>query len=541
MNIKGSIPRFGIMAAAMLLCVLLLGCGAAQSSPDIPPPRLSPTKQTENDDLRCYPLDTANCRFLAFGTDLLLLRPGENAALSRYAGRGLTLSAWADVPRNGVPCRGGESIGCYDPEGQTLLLFDPDLTPGDSFSLPGCADTPRLLGTKAYYCTPEALMELDTETGLRRTLRQQEGLRLCALLPEEDMAVCALDGAVKQLCIRTADGSLAAEAPPVLAAAEFGNGEHAALKLGFLHCLYLGQTELVLPAGWEFLEFLPTMNAALLCSPEKELGIYDLSTGNCMASLPLAERPEAVAVTTDGRVFFQCGSRLFQWEPRIRSRRDSRISITPLYTPRQPDEKGLAQCRQRGAYLENQYGVRVLLNAEAVQVAPKGCILEPEHLRPAIAQALAGVETALGRFPSALVTSAFSGTGRTYLCPVRSILVGGEARESLQFWSGRDCYIAVTASAHGEKAALEAFLPLVDRQVLMKCDAYDAWTADTPQAAEDERCSLLYQAMQPGNRELFLDAVLQNRLRTLCAGLRQTFGLSAGQTLVWEQYLWAAG
>ena len=189
MNIKGSIPRFGIMAAAMLLCVLLLGCGAAQSSPDIPPPRLSPTKQTENDDLRCYPLDTANCRFLAFGTDLLLLRPGENAALSRYAGRGLTLSAWADVPRNGVPCRGGESIGCYDPEGQTLLLFDPDLTPGDSFSLPGCADTPRLLGTKAYYCTPEALMELDTETGLHRTLRQQEGLRLCALLPEEDMAV----------------------------------------------------------------------------------------------------------------------------------------------------------------------------------------------------------------------------------------------------------------------------------------------------------------------------------------------------------------
>lgn len=541
MNIKGSIPRFGIMAAAMLLSVLLLGCGAAQSSPDIPPPRLSPTKQTENDDLRCYPLDTANCRFLAFGTDLLLLRPGENAALSRYAGRGLTLSAWADVPRNGVPCRGGESIGCYDPEGQTLLLFDPDLTPVDSFSLPGCADTPRLLGTKAYYCTPEALMELDTETGLRRTLRQQEGLRLCALLPEEDMAVCALDGAVKQLCIRIADGSLAAEAPPILAAAEFGNGEHAALKLGFLHCLYLGQTELVLPAGWEFLEFLPTMNAALLCSPEKELGIYDLSTGNCMASLPLAERPEAVAVTTDGRVFFQCGSRLFQWEPRIRSRRDSRISITPLYTPRQPDEKGLAQCRQRGAYLENQYGVRVLLNAEAVQVAPKGCILEPEHLRPAIAQALAGVETALGRFPSALATSAFSGTGRTYLCPVRSILVGGEARESLQFWSGRDCYIAVTASAHGEKAALEAFLPLVDRQVLMKCDAYDAWTADTPQAAEDERCSLLYQAMQPGNRELFLDAVLQNRLRTLCAGLRQTFGLSAGQTLVWEQYLWAAG
>ena len=180
----------------------------------------------------------------------------------------------------------------------------------------------------------------------------------------------------------------------------------------------------------------------------------------------------------------------------------------------------------------------MLLNTAAAQVAPKGCTLEPEHLRPAIQDTLAGIETALSRFPSALVKSAFSGAGRTYLCPVRSILMDGEALESLQFWSGQDCYIAVAASAHVEQATLEAFLPLVDRQVLMKCDAYDAWSADTPQQAAQERCRLLYQAMQPGNRELFLDAVLQNRLRTLSAGIRQTFSLSASETLIWEQYLW---
>ena len=530
-----ALPR---LAAAALLCILLLGCGAAQRGPDVSPPKLSPTKQTENDNLRCYPLDAANCRFLAFGTDIVLLRPGETATLTRYAGRGLTLAAWVEVPQNGVPCSGGGKIGCYDPEGQALQFYDSDLALEDCFSLPGCVDTPRLLGTKVYYCTQNALMELDTETGLHRTLRQQEGLRLSALLEAEGLAVCTLTGRTERLCIRIPDGSLAGNVPEILAAAEFGSRELLALRLGYRHCLYLGQTELVLPAGWEFLEFLPSMNAALLYEAGEGLGIFDLSTGNCMASLPLTEPPGAVAVTADGRVFFQCGSRLFQWEPVVQSRRDSRISITPLHTPQQPDERGLAQCRQRGAYLENQYGVQVLLNTAAAQVAPKGCTLEPEHLRPAILDTLAGIETALSRFPSALVKSAFSGAGRTYLCPVRSILVDGEALESLQFWSGQDCYIAVAASAHVEQAALEAFLPLVDRQVLMKCDAYDAWSADTPQQAAQERCRLLYQAMQPGNRELFLDAVLQNRLRTLSAGIRQTFSLSASETLIWEQYLW---
>ena len=45
--------------AAVLLCALLVGCG--RSVPERKAlERISPTNETENDNLRCYPLDAAD-------------------------------------------------------------------------------------------------------------------------------------------------------------------------------------------------------------------------------------------------------------------------------------------------------------------------------------------------------------------------------------------------------------------------------------------------------------------------------------------------
>ena len=62
---------------ALLLCLLLLGCGPAAPSREF---RLTPTKETENDNLRCYPLDAADCRFFTYGNDLLVLHPEASTA-----------------------------------------------------------------------------------------------------------------------------------------------------------------------------------------------------------------------------------------------------------------------------------------------------------------------------------------------------------------------------------------------------------------------------------------------------------------------------
>ena len=53
-----------------------------------------------------------------------------------------------------------------------------------------------------------------------------------------------------------------------------------------------------------------------------------------------------------------------------------------------------------------------------------------------------------------------------------------------------------------------------------------------------DRAGLLYAAMEPGNRELFLSARLQNKLAALCQGLRQAFPEIQNAKRPWEQYLW---
>lgn len=166
---------------------------------------------------------------------------------------------------------------------------------------------------------------------------------------------------------------------------------------------------------------------------------------------------------------------------------------------------------------------------------PPGCVLEPEHLRLRVLDTLSGMEAVLGKFPATMIRSAFGGRGRTYLCPVRSIRVEGAEQPSILFWKGEDRYLAVAASAQMEQGVLEALFPLLDRQVLISSDAFDIWPGENP--AQD-RLELLRLAIQPGNRELFLDAVLQNKLRTLTAGLREAFSLPPSEKLLWEQYLW---
>ena len=547
----------GKLLAALLLCALLLGCAETAPARETPA-RLAPTKQTENDNLRIYPLDAADCRFLSFGADLLVLRSGqEKAQLLRCTGRGLSIAAWTEVPKNSRIFVGKTKIGCYDPEGGQVLLFSEDLILLRRLEVPESAGTPLLSadGSRLYYCTADELVELTLETGLHRLLRQQEGLVLTALMEERGLLVCAGEG--ETLYIRVSDGTLEGTSSPVTGASGWGGQTHLNLRCGFVDCLYLGQTILPLRADWSFLTFLPAMNAAVVLREERDLAVYDLSTGGCLAELSLEGLglPEQALATADGRIYFTAGDNLCQWEPVWGSKRDTRISITALSA----GEKGLAQCRQRGAYLENQYGLRLLLNEEAAAVAPKGVRLEPEHIPAIIQETLAGVEMGLGRFPKLLVKGAFSGGGYVYLCPVRSIRVGDEEKKSLQYWSGRDCYLVIADSADIQQAVVEVFSPLAERQILMKSDAFDDWDSFNPPGfvygAGDydptafaspeclanpsaDRAGLLWAALEEGNRETFLSAQLQKKLRSFCLGLRQAFPGLEETPRPWEQYLW---
>lgn len=509
--------RFLRIMLPALLCTLLVGC--AQSAPIREPARLSPTKETENDNLRCYPLEAADCRFLSEGEALYVLLPRENdAVLLRCQGRGLVVTHRQTVPQQAQLFSGGATVGCYDPQTRQVLLSTGSLT------LPGCNALPCTDGRRLFYTTDEALMELDMDTGLHRLLRQQEGLTLIGVLEEQGLLICA-QGEQSQY-IRIQDGTVAHSSSRVTALATLGSRVHLCLRCGWYDCLYLGRTILPLSPSWRFLCFLPEKNAALVQREDGSLAIYDLTTGSCLAeqSPTPALEPEQAWATADGRIFFTIGASLYQWEPTWQSRRDNRVHITTL-----AGDNGLESCRQRGAYLENQYGLSLLLDDQATRLAPKGVLAETEPISAVISTTLSGVQTALGRFPTALVQAAFSHMGRVYLCPVRRITQDGQERAGLQFFSGRDCYLLITPSEQLPQAVTEALAALLQRQVLMHCDAWDQG---------DDWGKLLWDAMSPGNRAYFLSATAQNRLRTLCSGLRQAIALPDSTPRPWEQYLW---
>ena len=539
----------------LLLWLLLLSSIRAAASPQF---RLSPTKETENDNLRCYPLSAADCRFFTYGNDLLLLYPeGTGARLLCFRGKALSIAAQTEVPASAVLLPGKEMVCCYDAQSGTLLRFSPELGSLGSCTLPGCRGIPFVSGDgkSIYYCTDSGLMEFSADTGIHRLLRQQEDLELKGLLENPGLLLCG-----SQL-FRRSDGSLAYDAGDVAGMAEWESRSLLCTRCGHWDCLYMGKTMLPLPQGWRFLTFLPSKNAVLTRREEGSLAIYDLSTGKLLAELEFSpeaeiEQPQAAE---DGRVFFVSGDCLWQWEPEWTSKPDSRIHISALYTREAPDEKGLNQCRQRGAYLENQFGLELLLNEEALGAVPAGLVVEPEYVSTPILETLSGIEAVLGKFPKQLLQTAFSGCGRICLCPVRRIEAGGRERLGLQFWSGRDCYLLVAASSDLQRGVLEALMPLFERQLLMSSDCLDDWNRLNPpgfvyggqteedlafadaeglQSPEADRIGLLYAAMEEGNRELFLSVRLQNKLRTLSQGFRQVFQLGSETKLLWEQYLW---
>lgn len=546
-----------ILLAAML-CLFLLGCG--QTAPAEAPNRLTPTKDTENDTLRCYRLDGAECRFFVLGEDLLLLQTKDGAAsLLCFTGKTMIQSASFALEVGSTVQVEGTTVLCYAPESRQAIVLDDALQEQARLTLPeGTAGTPFYHEGILFYCTEDALMAAEFSTGIHRTLRSTHENVLLPTAVLGEALICTSE--TESLFLSAEDGATLGSGPKVAAAGK----KALTLRCGGNDCLYLGDTMLPLPPGWRFLAFTPDNRRALLCREGNapELGIYDLSTGNRTAQLVLTgiSAPEQAAVMEDGRVFFRTQEvgRLYQWTPDFAPARDSRLQICPLSTVESPDTKALEQCRKNASSLETRYGLSILLNTEVPGASPQGCTIVPEHLAAMAAYALTQIEQSLARYPQDFIRQAASSPGRTYLCPVRSIQKGGEELDFLQYWCGNDSYLCIAVTDQAGSSAIRALSAMMDDRIVSVSSAFDAWEALNPEgfrygqdAAADrayftdsrsvlspaeDRAGILLTAMESGNRELYCWAMLQAKLRRLSAALREVYSLSG--TLPWEQYLW---
>ena len=316
---------------------------------------------------------------------------------------------------------------------------------------------------------------------------------------------------------------------------------------------------------------------------------YDLQSGKRTASLtiPDTDMPFGFAALRDSIWFLrydpQYGSDvLCQWDI-ARSLCENEVScLSTRYSMEKPDYEGIAACRDIADRLSHRYGVQILLWTDATAFQPWDYTLIPEHQVPVIRNELKELESFLSLYPQGFLQTAATTTtsGRIQIALVRSILGNTDAGRSfdevvgLQYWDEHaNAYLSLSVNQNllVQNACHEMF-HIIDSRVLTLSKAYDDWNQLNPKGFEydydymenlsredeqwlygserafidrysmsyprEDRARIMEYAMMDGNQDFFASETMQKKLRQLCMGIREAFGMKHyAAPLVWEQYL----
>lgn len=340
---------------------------------------------------------------------------------------------------------------------------------------------------------------------------------------------------------------------------------------------------------------VPEIGGAVLVSEDAEadslqLDYYDLQRGKRTAALTLEglEPIYSVRATDHQNIWYlrydpkyECEV-LYCWALQESAVEDDRVYLSTRYTAENPDLDGIAACQETAAALSEKYGVEVLLWTDATANQPWDYTLVPEYQVPVIREELKELEEFLALYPAGFLKTAAANTGsdRIRICLVRSILGNdsayGTLREAagLQYWDDyANTYLCLSAEQGGlmQNACHEVF-HIIDSRVITECKAYDDWNALNPKGFDydydytsypfredyqwiegdnrafidfysmsfpkEDRARIMEYAMMPDNAACFESEIMQKKLRQLCLGIREAFGLKKStEVFIWEQYL----
>lgn len=320
-----------------------------------------------------------------------------------------------------------------------------------------------------------------------------------------------------------------------------------------------------------------------------QLDYYDLQKGKRIASLtiPDTDAPSGFIAARDSIWFLRYDPQygcdvLCQWDFSRNACENETSCFSTRYSMEKPDYDGIAACRSTADRLSARYGVQILLWDDAVAFQPWDYTLVPEYQVPVIRNELKQLEAALALYPAGFLETAAANTtcGRIQISLVRSILGRSDAAEAfsdadgLQYWDDNtNAYLSLSASQDQLiRTCCHELFHIIDSRVLTVCKAYDDWNALNPKGFEydydyvanlsrtdeqwtsgpdrafidtysmsyprEDRARIMEYAMTAGNASCFESETMQKKLRKLCTGIREAFGLKdTSEVLIWEQYL----
>ena len=405
-------------------------------------------------------------------------------------------------------------------------------------------------------------------------------------------------GSVRQLYLNAENGQLLAETAGDTEVFTLGNVYFASCRDRICQELLTGDSEfgpaLLTPDTLKAAVFpaLESGNVVLASegSDSIRLDCYELRSGKRIASLTLEHSapildlrasavPEALwFLRYDPRQDCQV---LCRWDPEMSAISDSTRRLSVRYSPDKPDYNGIAVCREIADTLCQRYGVQILLWTDATAFQPQGHTLTPEYQAPLLQEELRQLETILSLYPEGFLKEAAKSTscGFIQICLVRSIHDSGfedccSDTIGLQYWDDRaNAYISIPSQPDLSKQSIcHQLFHIIESRVMTVCKAYDSWDnlnpkgfsysyddmltheqqdskwlegknrafidRDSMRYPREDRARIMECAMMPGNEALFESTLMQKKLRQLCLGIREAFGLkSTAKTLLWEQYL----
>lgn len=324
------------------------------------------------------------------------------------------------------------------------------------------------------------------------------------------------------------------------------------------------------------------------------LDYYDLRSGARTAALTLdgQDTPYGFVADADSPgiwflrydAAYGCEA-LCRWDPNKSATGETISRFTARHSAEKPDLEGLEACQIIADTLSREYGVQIRLWTDAVDFQPWDYTLVPEYQVRVVQEELLKLDSALSLYPAGFLQKAAEGTtsGRIQICLVRSILGNDSAGDALsdvvglQYWNDEaGVYDAYLSLAVGQDTLVRntchEIFHIIESRVMTDCKAYDEWSSLNPKGFEydydyianrsrhdshwiggenrafidlysmsypkEDRARIMEYAMTPGNESYFESEIMQKKLRQLCIGIREAFGLKKStEFFVWEQYL----
>lgn len=507
---------------ALLLCLLLCGCGSpaeettAPNADTSPAPTQAPTGFYDPDNaleaqtqgaVRVFPLSIPYCQgFTTMGEDILVLSDGENGTrLTLLTGDTLAptaeknLNTWlydqyADVSAD------SDGLSYFDSITWETVILDEGLreitripVPEDVNGLPLLSPDRQVL----YYCAGSSLCAVDLETRLPRVLRQFGDDHPVPDMLHMDGTIlkCSgYEGGWKTLFISTENGQLIREengwydlvSHGERYIASFYREDATQLVFGTAdekpHALYIPESgnTVLLEKSFGILNILPGQE-------EIRMDYYDLSSGKRSSTLTLdGDCLPSVVDGGNGILWLLVSDplgevySLLRWDTAALPSGDGTVYSDAYYERSAPDLAGIDRCRLAAREMGERYGLEILLWEDVSAAIPEGYATATEYLVPVLEEQLARLEEQLSRFPEGFfrtLTEDFSGLT---VCLVRSIEdgSGADCSAGLQYWLGNHACIALSTA--GDGSFFHQMSHVLDTRIFAHSNAYDEWEEINP-------------------------------------------------------------